>query len=34
LGYFWLGETLTIFALIGGVVIIAGMVITNYFGRA
>ena len=33
LGYFWLGETLTIFALIGGVVIIAGMVITNYFGR-
>ena len=28
--YFWLGEILTIYALIGGVIIIAGMILTNY----
>ena len=30
IAYFWLGETLTISALIGGIIIIAGMVITNF----
>ena len=33
IAYFWLGETLTIYALIGGIIIIVGMVITNYFGK-
>ena len=30
IAYFWLNETLTIYALIGGLVIISGMLMTNY----
>jgi len=33
LGFFWLGETLSAFTIIGGIVIIGGMVMTNVFGR-
>ena len=33
LAYFWLGETLTILSLLGGVVVIAGMVMTNIASR-
>ena len=33
LAYFWLGETFTLLALIGGIVVIAGMVITNIASR-
>jgi len=33
IAYFWLKETLTIFVLIGGIVIIAGMLLTNIFDR-
>jgi len=33
IAYFWLGETLSVFTLIGGLVIIAGMILTNVFGR-
>jgi len=33
IAYFWLGETFTLLALLGGVVIIAGMVITNIASR-
>jgi len=34
LGYLWLGETFSIWALFGGVVIIAGMVLTNTLGKS
>ena len=30
IAYFWLHETLTVYALIGGVIIIAGMLMTNF----
>ena len=33
IGFLWLGEMLSVFALIGGLVIIAGMVLTNVFDR-
>jgi len=33
LGFFWLGETFSPWALLGGVVIIAGMVLTNLPGK-
>jgi len=33
LGYVWLGETMTFFAVIGGIVIIIGMIMTNVFGK-
>ena len=33
LAYVWLGETLSVFTFIGGLVIIAGMVLTNVFDR-
>ena len=33
LAYLWLGETLSIFTFIGGLVIIAGMLMTNVFDR-
>jgi drug/metabolite transporter (DMT)-like permease len=33
IAYFWLGETLTIYALAGGIIIIVGMIITNVFGK-
>ena len=33
IAYFWLGETFSVLALLGGVVIIAGMVITNIVNR-
>ncbi|MCL2221287.1 MAG: DMT family transporter [Oscillospiraceae bacterium] len=33
LGFVWLGETLSAFTIIGGVVIIAGMLMTNVLGR-
>ena len=33
IAYFWLNETLTIYALIGGIVIIAGMLMTNLLGK-
>lgn len=31
--YFWLGETITMMTIFGGIVIIIGMFITNIFGR-
>jgi len=34
LGFLWLGETMAIWAFIGGVVIIAGMVMTNTLGKS
>jgi len=34
IGYFWLGETLSPWAWLGGIIIIAGMVLTNVLGRA
>ena len=34
IGFFWLGETLSIWSFIGGVVIIAGMVLTNTLGKS
>jgi len=34
IGFFWLGETFSIWSLLGGVIIIGGMVLTNIFGRA
>ena len=33
LAYLWLGETLSVFTFIGGLVIIAGMLLTNLFDR-
>lgn len=33
IAYFWLREMLSVYTLIGGLVIIAGMVLTNIFGR-
>ena len=33
LAYFWLGETFSLLALLGGVLVVAGMVITNIAGR-
>ena len=33
LAYFWLNETISIFTFLGGLVIIAGMVMTNVFDR-
>ena len=33
IAYIWLRETLTIYVLLGGIVIIAGMVLTNVFDR-
>ena len=33
LAYVWLKETLSIFTFIGGLVIIAGMILTNYFDK-
>jgi drug/metabolite transporter (DMT)-like permease len=33
IAYFWLGETLTIFAFFGGIIIILGMIMTNVLGR-
>ena len=33
IAYLWLGETLTIYALIGGIIIIMGMVLTNINGE-
>jgi len=33
IAYFWLGETLTMSALIGGIIIIIGMIITNLTGK-
>ena len=33
LGFFWLGETLSAFTIVGGVIIIAGMLMTNVLGR-
>jgi len=33
IGFFWLGETFSIWSFLGGVVIIGGMVLTNVFGR-
>jgi len=33
LAYFWLGETLSFMAILGGVLIIVGMVITNILGK-
>jgi len=33
IAYVWLGETLTIFVLAGGMIIIAGMLLTNIFDR-
>jgi len=33
LAFVWLGETLSMFALIGGIVIIFGMILTNMFDR-
>ena len=33
IAYLWLGETLSIFTFIGGLVIIAGMLLTNIFDR-
>ena len=33
LAYFWLGETLSAMAILGGILVIAGMVITNIVGR-
>jgi len=33
IAYLWLNETLSVFTLIGGLVIIAGMIITNVFDR-
>jgi drug/metabolite transporter (DMT)-like permease len=33
IAYLWLGETFTIYALFGGIVIIIGMIITNIFGK-
>ena len=33
LGFVWLGETLSVFAIVGGVIIIFGMLMTNVLGR-
>jgi len=33
IGFFWLGETFSLWSLFGGIVIIAGMVLTNVFGK-
>ena len=33
IAYLWLGETLSIYALLGGLVIIIGMILTNAFGK-
>jgi len=33
LGFVWLGETLSVFAIVGGVIIILGMLMTNVLGR-
>jgi drug/metabolite transporter (DMT)-like permease len=33
LGFFWLGETFSLVSLFGGVVIVAGVVVTNLLGR-
>jgi len=33
IAYLWLGETLTSFAFLGGLVIMIGMVLTNVFGK-
>ena len=33
IAFVWLGETFSPWALVGGIVIVGGMLITNYFGR-
>jgi len=33
IAYFWLREVLSVYVLIGGIVIIAGMLLTNIFDR-
>ena len=34
IGFLWLGETMTIWAFIGGIVIVAGMILTNTLGKS